>query len=217
MQSNATVSVMFPHPLWMAMARPWCILCPAVNIWLTLIRKWPPALLVTCIPTRSIFHHYETFTSDHSLMRGSGIRKGCFLTQWFLRPLNTQRREKCYDQIAERKCGCNNFESFRLLFPDVVTHLCLKFSDKRRFFQINAVQGGDKLCHFENICSHLASIAISVLFHSQRHLLSFVQMMGGDICSNRVDYGPVYLFTLSSLPGLISCHVPMLWPRIGDN
>ena len=109
------------------------------------------------------------FTSDHSLMLAR-IRKGCFLTmQWFLRPLNTLRREECYDQIAERKCGCNNFESFRLLFPDVVTHLCLKFSDKRRFFQINAVQGGDKLCHFENICSHLPSIAISVLFHSQRN------------------------------------------------
>ena len=42
-------------------------------------------------------------------------------------------------------------------------------------------------------------------------------MMGGDICSNRVDYGPVYQFTLSSLPGLISCHVPMLWPRTRDN
>ena len=40
MQSNATVS-MFSH-LWMARARALCILCPAVNIWLTLIRKWPP-------------------------------------------------------------------------------------------------------------------------------------------------------------------------------
>ena len=40
MQSNATVS-MFSQ-LWMARARALCILCPAVNIWLTLIRKWPP-------------------------------------------------------------------------------------------------------------------------------------------------------------------------------
>ena len=42
MQSNATVS-MFPHLIWMAMAGVLCILCPAVNIWLTLIRKWPHA------------------------------------------------------------------------------------------------------------------------------------------------------------------------------
>ena len=170
MQSNATVS-MFPHLLLMTMARVLCILCPAVNIWLTLIRKWPPA-------PGHLYSYPEYFSSlgDLYLLHPTilsclvRIRKGCFLTmQWFLRPLNTLRREKCYDQIAERKCGCNNFESFRLLFPDVVTHLCLKFSDKRRFFQINAVQQGDKLCHFENICSHLPSIAISVLFHSPRN------------------------------------------------
>ena len=169
MQSNATVS-MFPHHLLaMAMARVLCIPCPAVNIWLTLIRKWPPA-------PGHLYSYPEYFSSlrdlyhsDHSLMLSSD-QKRMFSNNDFCDRSNTQRREKCYDQIAERKCGCNNFESFRLLFPDVVTHLCLKFSDKRRFFQINAVQGGDKLCHFEkNICSHLASIAVSVLFHSQRN------------------------------------------------
>ena len=68
---------------------------------------------------------------------------------------------------------------------------------------------------FVAICPQLQSLYFFIL-HGTR-ILSIVQMMGGDICSNRVYYGPVYLFTLSSLPGLISCHVPMLWPRIGDN
>ena len=171
MQSNATVS-MFSQ-LWMARARALCILCPAVNIWLTLIRKWPPG-------PGHLYSYPEYFSSLRDL----------YIRPFSLHALIQKRRfNKNVGDLYLIPCGGNGVMIklqrrkemrmqqlcvFSPLFPDVVTHLCLSFQTrKRRFFQINAVQGTNcaTLRIFVAICPELQSLYFSFSTEQEQCLL----------------------------------------------